>query len=305
MSIGPNTKIEWADHTFNPWIGCTKVSPGCEHCYAEELMDKRLGRAKWGTGAARIRTSANYWREPLRWASETSRPSRVFCASLADWLDPEVPIDWLVDLMDLVRRTPWHNWLLLTKRPELWSKRLSEAMVYDDQRTMLRGEIKRSDVALFIGGWLEGIAPWRGASHVPSNIWVGATIEDQKRADERIPRLLEIPARVRFLSCEPLLEPVKLEGLNGTCTMCVSYNCELDAPAGFLHSAPCNQKIHWVICGGETGSGARPMNESWAEALRVQCSSAHVPFFFKQLGGKTRPFGTTIYGKRYHELPNF
>ena len=133
------TRIEWADSTFNPWIGCTKISPGCDHCYAERQMDQRLGRVRWGAGQPRQRTSAAYWRQPELWNAEADRfrecgacgwrgqieigaspvpfaRRRVFCASLADVFDNEVPLKWLMDLLDLIRRTPNLDWLLLTKR---------------------------------------------------------------------------------------------------------------------------------------------------------------------------------------------
>lgn len=133
-----NTNIEWCDHTFNPWIGCTKVSPGCAHCYAETRDKRFTGGIHWGRGAPRNRTSPSNWNEPIKWNNGAaklaancsqafeypSRRPRVFCASLADWLDDEVPIKWLADLLDLIRDTPNLDWLLLTKRPQNWEKRM-------------------------------------------------------------------------------------------------------------------------------------------------------------------------------------
>ena len=121
--MAENSNIEWCDHTFNPWIGCQKVSPGCDHCYAEAMMDKRYGRVQWGPHGERVRTSQNNWNMPLRWAKKANghRP-RVFCASLADWLDNRAPREWRSDLGRVIEATPELDWLLLTKRPENYEK---------------------------------------------------------------------------------------------------------------------------------------------------------------------------------------
>jgi len=286
-----NSAIEWCHHTFNPWSGCTKVSPGCAHCYAETLAKrapKTLGG--WGPGAPRRRTSDDYWRQPLRWDREAAaalrrletciaelfagdekraladgyiKPARprVFCASLADWLDDEVPLEWLAYLLDLIQRTPNLDWLLLTKRPQNWQSRLRAAVT---EAALMRS------VALMdmLHAWFAGSAP--------ANVWVGTTVEDQTRADERIPHLLSIPARVRFLSCEPLLGPVDLRRAGALWSdMNGEIRREYQQPA---------QHVDWVICGGESGPKARPMHPDWARSLRDQCAAAGVPFFFKQWG---------------------
>lgn len=284
-----NTAIEWTDHTFNPWIGCTKISPGCAHCYAE-TRDIRLHQGKhWGKGAPRHRTSAANWSEPQKWNREARdaqaahyppsvpyvRP-RVFCASLADWLDDEVPVQWLSDLLCLAIFKCTHlDWLLLTKRPQHWAERLIEVAKLDD----IGGQIAQQ--------WLAG--------KVPPNVWVGTTVEDQARADERIPELLSIPAKVRFLSCEPLLGPVHLrKAAKGIAH--IEGNVKLDG-------------IHWVICGGESGPQARPMHPDWARSLRDQCMAAGVPFLFKQwgewysikyAGPNARITSIKIEGKEFH-----
>lgn len=276
--MGAVTHIQWTDHTFNPWEGCTKVSPGCAHCYAEARNLRFAAGANWGPGAPRRRTSAANWKQPLAWnraAGEraqlfgnipwarqamdqaTHRP-RVFCASLADWLDDEVPIEWLADLLDLIRQTPNLDWLLLTKRPENWRGRIED--VADYECYMAR---ETDDRRMFAAQWFDG--------HTPANVWIGTTVEDQQRANERIPLLLKIPAKIRFLSCEPLLGRLRL--FNGLYVR--------DEYRGII---PGGRGIDWVICGGESGEGARPMEYKWAIALRDECATAHVPFFFKQWG---------------------
>jgi protein gp37 len=274
-----NSHIEWTDHTFNPWEGCTKVSPGCANCYAE-TRNKRWNAGKnWGPGAPRRRTSASNWNEPVKWnreAEATGTRPRVFCASLADWLDDEVPIEWLADLLVLIHKTPHLDWLLLTKRPENWKSRMEAVCEFDGDS--------------LAWSWLRG-----NALH---NVWLGTTVEDQKRADQRIPRLLSIPARVRFLSCEPLLGPVDL--------WCANYR----SPDGSFTGAVTTWKdcgVNWVICGGESGPGARPMHPDWAIALRDECNAARVPFFFKQWG-EWLPVGQDAheiisYGR--HEMHSF
>jgi len=268
--MGQNSHIEWCDHTFNPWEGCTKVSPGCAHCYAEARNKRWAGGANWGKGAPRRRTSEANWRQPLKWnrdqakviatcggdmRAEEYRNPRVFCASLADWLDDEVPIEWLADLLELIRSTPNLDWLLLTKRPENFRARVGAFAEKVSASMELQG---------WVYEWFHGFPP--------VNVWIGTTVEDQKRADERIPLLLQIPAKVLFLSCEPLLGPVEFSDVTRR-SDCISKLGKLALDG-----------IDWVICGGESGHGARPMHPDWARSLRDQCQAAEVPFFFKQWG---------------------
>jgi protein gp37 len=284
--MGENSKIEWTDHTFNPWIGCTKVSPECLNCYAEVSTRARVLRAQgqetWGKGAVRSRTGAESWKQPLRWNRQAGQSAgapigtregacgprpKVFCASLADWLDSEVPAEWLADLLNLIEATPNLDWQLLTKRPRNWEMRVHAA---SGRSAMARR-------------WRNGEAP--------ENVWVGTTVGDGPRT-ERIPELLQIPAKVRFLSCEPLLGAVGLYGALKTCgAFPAKYQHWSEAPASevrwsvqSLLPAGWRPGIHWVICGGESGSEARPMHPDWARALRDQCQVAGVPFFFKQWG---------------------
>lgn len=266
--MAERTEIAWCDSTFNPWIGCTKVSPGCANCYAERDFDHRKHVAKWGAGQPRHRTSEPYWRQPLRWQRTAARDAwelkitgrvtdesgdvivwhrpRVFVASLADVFDPEVPAEWRRDLFFLITQCHSLDFLLLTKRPHLVEQQLKEIST---------GPVAHWDL------W----GDWQLAGGLP-NVWLGTTVEDQARADERIPALLSIPARMRFLSCEPLLGPVEIFGEG-------------------LGEGPANGgTIHWVIAGGESGPKARPMHPDWARSLRDQCAEAKVPFFFKQWG---------------------
>ncbi|WP_421988519.1 phage Gp37/Gp68 family protein [Roseococcus sp.] len=260
--MGADTKIEWADHTFNPWTGCQRVSPGCDHCYAEAQAKRNTSTfGAWGAHAERKRTSESYWRQPLKWNSEAckagTRP-RVFCASMADVFDNQVPESWRADLWNLIAATPHLDWLLLTKRPQLIAKMLPVASA------------PNPDYRPWPEPW-----PWR-------NVWLGTTVENQAEADRRIPQLLAVPAAKRFLSCEPLLGAVdlrKVQGPNGIQVVDSLRGTSRDPE----WSAP-SARIDWVICGGESGPGARPMHPDWARSLRDQCAAAGAPFFFKQWG---------------------
>jgi len=278
-----NSKIEWTDHTFNPWIGCTKVSPGCQHCYAEALMDKRYGKVKWGPTGTRSRTSDAEWRKPLTWnhhqwmecpscgwrgdavpicptcnrAHPNLARQRVFCASLADVFEdrPELE-EWRDDLWELIHSTPNLDWLLLTKRPE------------NIERLMWPKPTEKVPAPYLAGG-----------DYLP-NVWFGTSIENQQTADERIPRLLSIPARVRFLSIEPLLGPVDLGEY-----LPVEYYVSPDKLANWADDGSrWANGVDWVIVGGESGPNARPMHPDWVRSIQDQCQSTGVPFHFKQWG---------------------
>ena len=238
--MGESTDIEWSDASFSPWEGCVKVSEACKNCYAEARdawlhptlkKDQRPNgeHAKpthWGVNAPRRFHPDAYWEQPLKWnrkAKQTGIRPRVFCASLADVFEDRRDLDPHRErLWKLVEATPNLDWLLLTKRPEN----------------------------------VGAMAPWR--EEWPSNVWLGTTVENQQRLDERLPHLVEHPAVVRFLSIEPLLGPLDMRNY-------------LD-------------RIQWVIVGGETGHGSRPTLIEWARQVRDQCQEFGVPFFFKQWG---------------------
>lgn len=260
--MGENTKIEWATNTFNPWVGCTAVSPACKFCYAE-AQDKHRGWTPegWGKGKPRKRTSAANWKKPLAWnrkAKEEGTRPRVFCASLADVFDAEVSEDWRDDLWELICECDGLDWLLLTKRPQ----NVYEMVPYR---------------------WLDG--GW------PIHIWLGTTVEDQRRANERIPALLEYGAPVSFLSCEPLLGPVDLSvvpanlpGAKDDYFNPLTGHGYRDIQMREMQPDAKYHRIDWVICGGESGSHARPMLPGWAVSLRDQCVESGVPYLFKQWG---------------------
>ncbi|WP_126242254.1 phage Gp37/Gp68 family protein [Burkholderia gladioli] len=254
--MSENSKIEWTDATFNPWEGCQKVGPGCDHCYAE-ARNARFGggtAVNWGPGAPRRRTSAANWREPVRWNARHEeffaahgRRQRVFCASLADVFDNAVPAAWRRDLAALIETTPALDWLLLTKR-------------IGNAAAML--------VDMFPAG-------------TPDHVWLGATVVNQTEADRDVPKLLATPAHVRFLSIEPMLGPVDL-GRAWHGEAAVGGRC----PGRYLpalREVP-RPSISWVIAGGESGPVARPAHPDWFRSLRDQCAEASVPFLFKQWG---------------------
>lgn len=297
-----DSKIQWTDSTFNPWVGCTNISPGCDHCYAEALMDTRYGKAHWGAGQPRVRTSVENWKQPIRWnklkyfecldcghrqASKQERGEgymtceacspfkgkavsdkddagnfketrrRVFCASLADVFDNEVPIEWRADLFALIAATPNLDWLLLTKRIGNVADMMS-------------------------------LGPW------PENIWLGATVINQEEADRDIPKLLQIPARVRFLSCEPLLGPIVLRDPPNDCgEPRYSYLRRVD------EADPASPRIDWVIVGGESGGQAREFHVEWADSIVAQCRAAGVACFVKQIGA--RPMMSVTFDARWTE----
>ncbi len=294
------SQIEWTDATFNPWVGCSKVSCGCNNCYAEHLMDHRLGRVMWGVGQPRVRMTADYWEQPLAWNRAVQKkplrcakcgvrrglagewicecggalvPSRrlVFCASLADFLDPEVPIEWFVDLMDLIRQTPFLQWLLLTKRPHLFSERMEDAYLH----AIAAGRAGWEDVSGFIWDWSFG---------PPAHVSIGVSVENQSNADMRIPQLLAIPAATRFLSVEPMLGQVRINEW-----MAIEWG---ETVGQWIEAWPGRHcyneaRLHWVICGGESGPATtveRAMRAEWARDLKDQCVAAALPFFFKQWG---------------------
>ena len=273
--MSENSKIEWCDHTFNPWIGCTRISPACDHCYAARI-DHRFGGGHWGAGAPRKRTSASNWKKPLQWNRRAEAEGvryRVFCASLADVFDNEIPIHWLVDLLGLIRHTPNLDWLLLTKRVGNSGRRLNQAA------DLARKTATHEPLMRWIEAWIDG-------DDVPNNVWLGATVVNQDEADRDVPKLLNTPAAVRFLSIEPMLGPIDLH---------LTVAAPLWAGDGPNARAFNSYRLglHWIIAGGESGPQARPSHPDWFRSLRDQCVNAEVPFLFKQWG-EWHPLGQAM-----------
>lgn len=267
--MGEVTTISWCDHTFSPWIGCTKVSAACDACYAEQMMANRFHRVVWGQpgeAGTRVRTSRANWGKPLTWdrkAAANGTNPFVFCASLADVFDNQVDPEWRRDLFDLIRTTPHLTWLLLTKRPQLIVRLYEEA-----HRLIPSGD------------------PW------PRNAAIGCTVVTQDEARRDIPTLLlakrELRPTFAFVSMEPLLEPVDLTHLS-------TYRFRgaevLNALTGELlgilgEAAGDLPRLDWVITGGETSQGehhARPTDPDWFRAIRDACMYRGVAYHHKQM----------------------
>lgn len=257
--MAAGTAISWADDTFNPWEGCTRVSPACDHCYAAERA-QRFGNDHLWSGTLR-RTSPANWRKPLKWNDEarlSGKPRRVFCASLCDVFDNQAPPEWRADLWELIATTPHLTWMLLTKRI---GNVKSMIPVMDSTRP--------------------GYRPWNVKWPWP-NVWIGATIANQAEADRDIPKLLATPAALRFVSMEPLLGSVDLTMLR--CDGITNINALTGGHGVAIPMRGRGVALDWVIVGGESGRDARPMHPEWARALRDQCADAGVPFHFKQWG---------------------
>lgn len=263
-AVAEKTGIAWTDATFNPWMGCTKVSPACTHCYAERDT-KRFGRVVWGPDAERIHTSDENWKKPRRWnkaAGAEGKRLKVFCASLADVFEDRRDLDaWRAELWPLIEECTNIDWQLLTKRPE-------------------------HVLQMVPASWLK--------NGFPKHVWMGATVENQEWANRRCPELIKIgeaakPA-VLFVSCEPLLGAINLlpwlepfKDLNPD-----------------LSKTP---RITWVIAGGESGAGFRPYVDAWVRDLEKQTHRARAAFFFKQDSGLHPDKEPMLDGVRYAEFP--
>lgn len=249
--MAERTSIEWTDATFNPWWGCERVSPACAHCYADTLA-RRYGHNLWDRSGSRRFFSDAHWEKPLRWnmaAEARGVPIRVFCASMADVFEDHGGLNpWRTRLWHLIEGTPWLDWQLLTKRPEN----------------------------------VGAMVPWNG--EWPPNVWIGASVENSRftfRADV----LRELAATVRFISAEPLLGSLFLNGKPN--------RRPLDLTG-----------IQWVIAGGESGPKHRPLDLKWVRELRDACRDTSTAFFFKQHGGRTaKAGGRVLDGRTYSAFP--
>ncbi|MDR6861946.1 phage Gp37/Gp68 family protein [Phycicoccus sp. 3266] len=239
-----STKIEWTDETWNPVTGCTKVSPGCDHCYAEGIAHRFAGTKAYPNGFD-VTLRPERLEQPLRW----TRPRMVFVNSMSDLFHRDIPDEYIARVFAVMALASQHTFQILTKRhgrmrsllsDRWWSETLLPELIHE-------------------------LAAGRGyeVRYPLPNVWLGVSTEDQQRAELRIPALLDTPAAVRFISAEPLLGPIDLFSRSS-----IDRNPQLD----------------WVIVGGESGPGARPMHPNWARRLRDQCAEAEIAFFLKQWG---------------------
>jgi protein gp37 len=294
-----NTSIEWTDATWNPIGGCTRVSEGCRNCYAEVMAARFSKPGQWGHGLAEIvrrpdGTTDHRWTgnvvlhegaldRPLRW----QQPRRIFVNSTSDLFHEEAPDEWIDLVFAVMALAPRHTFQVLTKRPER-----ARAYLLANPGIRIRSQMPS----------IAGPLPVIEMDWPLPNVWLGTSVEDRATADARIPHLLATPAAVRFVSAEPLLGPVDLTRITeaepacpGGTSVCGWYldalagdawDDENGALTGEYRGTYGNARLDWVIVGGESGPGARPMNPDWARSLRDQCSAANVAFFMKQMAKK-------------------
>jgi protein gp37 len=284
--MADGTKIEWTDATWNPITGCAVVSPGCTNCYAMKLAGTRLKHIASRKGLTKPSKAGPVWTgevrfneemldQPLRW----KRPRMIFVCAHGDLFADNVPDEWIDKVFAIMALAPQHTFQVLTKRPERMRQYLQP---FDQRRSNALG---REVHELGYRGPLECLNwPLR-------NVWLGVSVEDQERADERIPILLDTPAAVRWISAEPLLGPIDLLPYLFIYTHEDEAHLELGVP--FLPfrdpaTTPAadisSPRLDWVVAGGESGQGARPMHPDWVRSLRDQCADAQVAFHFKQWG---------------------
>ncbi len=244
------TKIDWCDEVWNPVTGCSKISEGCKNCYAEKMAARlqKMGLYKYRNGF-KVECHDDEFEKRF-----PGKGKRIFVNSMSDLFHPEVPFDFVDSVFtEISKHNNRHAFIILTKRPE----RMKEYLTSDRSNHKFAGYM----------GW-----PLK-------NLWLGVSIENQKAADERIPLLLQTPAALRFVSVEPMLEAIKLP-----LDLCTRKACN-DWSSGYCDNPDCNERaINWVICGGESGANSRPLHPDWVRSLRNQCTSAQIPFFFKQWG---------------------
>ncbi len=286
--MAENSKIEWTDATWNPVTGCTIVSEGCRNCYAMELAGTRLnahpsragltrqtadGRHVWN---GQVRLNEQWLDQPLRW----KRPRMIFVCAHGDLFHENVPDEWIDRVFAVMVLAPQHTFQVLTKRPERMRDYLDRIDrefhgAPDDLNERFGNLCVEFTGSPCAAGWFEDKVNWP----LP-NVWLGVSAEDQKTADERIPHLLATPAAVRFVSAEPLLGPVDVEAAIH------ASNCQ---KRQFNGNAECTCQgkrfatLDWIIVGGESGPGARPMETAWAQSIVDQCKAAGVAVFVKQL----------------------
>lgn len=295
--MSDNTHIEWTDATWNPITGCSVVSAGCKHCYAMKLAGTRLQHHPSRAGLTidtkagpvwngQVRFNEQWLDQPLRW----KRPRRIFVCAHGDLFHESVPDEWIDKVFAVMALAPQHTFQVLTKRPERMLRYMTH---WPDaagrfHHVAYQAEKMRPDLPVGMpDGWR-----WQLQKRWPlPNVWLGVSVEDQAAADERIPQLLQTPAAVRWISAEPLLGPINLNTtppragsrpINGFTVADIS-GCLPRWQAEPMR-AKLRDGLDWVVAGGESGHGARPMHPDWARSLRDQCAAAGVAFLFKQWG---------------------
>lgn len=280
--MSDKSAIEWTDATWNPVRGCSRVSEGCRNCYAERMAGRFSGPGLWAEGIVNDTPAGPRWNgnvylvpdkldQPLRWR----RPRRVFVNSMSDLFHEGLPDEDIAAVFGIMAVARGHTFQVLTKRPERMRDWMDRASTADCVETAHRY------------GALSHASPlWKGRPWPLPNVWLGVSVEDQATADTRIPVLLDTPAAVRFVSAEPLLGPVNMR--RGIYQM--NENDKLGTGTSLAG-------IDWVIVGGESGPGARPMHPDWARRLRDQCEAAGVAFFMKQMG--------SLAGREHHDIETF
>lgn len=273
------SKIEWTDETWNPVTGCTPVSEGCANCYAKRMAKRLHGRCGYPETPHQFDVTLHPDRldQPLRW----KKPRTIFVCSMGDLFHEEVPFDFIDKVFAVAALCPQHTFQVLTKRPERMKEYLSD---FDFRIDQITGHILDLSGAVWGDARSEqpGLQRWyQLADPLPlPNVWLGVTAENQATADERIPLLLQCPAAVRFVSVEPLLSMIDIRPW-----LEILHRDEIDVPIPYPdNDDPWIHPLDWVIVGGETGPGARPMDLNWARSVRDQCVAAGVPFFLKSLG---------------------
>lgn len=292
--MADGTKIEWTDATWNPITGCSVVSPGCTNCYAMKLAGTRLKHHPTRAGLTTYSKAGPVWNgqvrfnegmllDPLKWR----RPRMIFVCAHGDLFAENVPDEWIDQVFAVMALASRHTFQVLTKRPERMREYMtsphSATRIYDIVMDMVvvdgaKAILTTPDTHKFAPDGnkvMLGVWPLR-------NVWLGVSVEDQKRADERIPVLLNTPAAIRWISAEPLLGSIDLHGW-----------CQAAWDGDIRHARPA-PRIQWVVVGGESGPGARPMHPGWARSLRDKCAETGTPFLFKQWGEFGPAFGPDL-----------
>lgn len=298
------TKISWCDETWNPVTGCSKVSSGCAHCYAERLsLEKGWSTVPWTTGNAQenVVLHPDRLEQPLSWRD----PKRIFLCSMGDLFHDLVPDNFIDKVFAVMALARHHTFQVLTKRPKRMASYLQARRWASDPRGpyYIDGPLEEAIEQLSVA---RGIPrPLLSPSPLP-NVWLGTSVENQAAAVARLPALLRCTAVLLFVSLEPLIAPVDLE------TVETEEGYWLDALTGILREPPSpplggspeERRLGWVIVGGESGPGYRPMNHDWARALRDQARAAGVPLFFKQSAGYRHNTGTLLDGEEWKQFPD-